>query len=249
MYDVIGANDFTIEELNALFDDDDDEVAQETPPENVEAEHDGTTEPTEPTEPSTVDTTKAFAKRLKESTDKVRLEERDAIAKSLGYLSYDDLQHKQEAKLLEDNGLNTEDVTPIVEELVKKRLDNDPRMKELSALRELQIKEYGKRELEELSKLTNGEISKFEQLPKEVVDLWKTKGSLKAAYIELKGEELIIKARAEQSRGTTDHLANPTGKSPTNHKVRLLTPEEKSVWKLFNPNISDDDLNKKTTEI
>jgi len=183
---------------------------------------------------------------LRESTDKARQEERDSIAKSLGYSSYDELVKSRENKLLEDKGLDPEQVSPAIEEIVKKRLDEDPRMKELEELRKEKIKEFGKKELAEITALTGGEITRLEQLPKEVLDLWKTEGSLKSAYMKLEGEKLITKIRSEQSKGSTSHLQSPSGSTntlPTDK--RPLSEEEKQIYKFFNPNITDEELSKK----
>lgn len=233
-----GANDNIIAELEQLFND---ETSQETPPEttNTEAQSENNTDN------SKVDTTKAFAKRLKESTDKARREERDNIAKSLGYNSYEELQKSRENNMLKDKGLNPDEVSPIIDELVKQRINEDPRMKELEGYRQREMKEFAKKELEEISKLTNGEITKLEQLPPQVVDLWKTEGSLKSAYLKCEGERLILKARSDQSRGSTSHLQNLQGATPTPSNKRALTDEEKEVWKFFNRNITDEELNKK----
>ena len=242
-----GANEFTAEELEELFRE---EFDQESPTGNDEIPQQ--TESTDNTDTSDgndkedkVDTTKAFSKRLRESTEKARREEREAIAKSLGFDSYDDLQKNREKKLYEDKGLDPEDVSPIVEEIVKQRLEQDPRMQELETLRSKQLQEFGKRELAEITKLTGGEITSLAQLPKEVIDLWKTKGSLKSAYLEAEGEKLINKIRGEQSRGSTSHLANPSGATPDKSKTRPLTNEEKAIWRQIHPHISEEELNKK----
>lgn len=238
---LFGANDFTLEELDELFRDEGEETSPA--PEKTENPQSENIESAKKEE--NVDTTKAFAKRLKESTDKARQEERDSIAKSLGYESYADLQKQRESKLLEEKGLDPEQVSPVVDELVKKRLDEDPRMKELEELRKKQIEAFGKQELEEIKVLTGGEITTFNQLPKEVLNLWKTKGSLKSAYLELEGEKLINKMRSEQSKGTTEHLQTLNGITPPQSNKRPLTSEEKNVYKFFNPRITDEELNKK----
>jgi hypothetical protein len=233
--DFIGANDIDVKELEDLFNDD---IQQETPPANDEQ-----------TPPDNdVSQTKAFAKRLKESTDKVRMEEREAIAKSLGFNSYEELQKSRERKVYEDKGLDPDEVSPIVDEIVKQKLNDDPRIKELELFRAKQVEEFGKRELAEITKLTEGEITKLEQLPTDVIDLWKKKGSLKAAYLELKGEELILKARSGQSKGSTSHLAGTNGNASADSKKRPLTEKEKQLWKLFNPNMTDEELNNKMVE-
>jgi len=248
-----GANDFTIEELEELFSD----VNQsETPPatDDANTQASDNEEDTKNVETNTqnaskedVDNTKAFANRLKKSTEKARLEERNAIATSLGYDSYDDMIKKQETKKMEDNGLDPEKVAPIVDELVKKRLDNDPRMLELKELRKRQITEFGKKELEEISKLTNGKITKISQLSSNVIELWKTKGSLKSAYIEIEGEKLINSIRSEHSKGNTNHLQSPNGTLPSNEKARPLNKAERDAWRVFNPGITEEELNKKLT--
>lgn len=235
-----GVNEFTAAELEELFSD---EFQSEPPQTEKPTEPQKEEKPTDENEASKVDTTKAFAKRLKESTDKARQEERDAIAKSLGYASYDELQKSREKQIIEDKGLDPEQVSETVDELVKKRLEEDPRLKELDELKKQRVKEFGEKELAEISKLTNGEITKFSQLSKEVIDLWTKKGSLKSAYLELEGEKLITKMRGEQSKGSTNHLANPSG-STSNPTKRALTDKEKEIWKRFNPRMTDEELNK-----
>ena len=237
-----GANDFTLEELDALLSGEDDE--QETPPADEAKGQDEqpTTEP--PKKESDVTQTKAFAKRLKESTDKAK----DDVAREAGYESYQDMLNKRQKKMLEDKGLDPEEVSPIVDELVKQKLDNDPRLKELQGYREQKIKEYAKKELEEISKLTGGKVTELKQLPKEVLDRWRETGSLKSAYLEIKGEELILEARRAATQPTTDHLKSPDGNPPMPSNKRHLTAEEKVAWKVFFPTMSEEELDKKLVD-
>jgi hypothetical protein len=238
----LGANEFTIEELEELFND----TIQSTTPAtetNTEAQ-----ESDDGDDKSTVENTKAFAHRLKQSTDKARKEERESIAKSLGYESYDDMLNKREAKTLEDKGLDPDEVKPVVDELVKQRLATDPRMAELEEFRKQKIVDFGTKELAEITKLTNGKITEFSQLPKEVLNLWVQRGSLKSAYLELEGEKLIMEARSGTSKGSTDHMQSMSGGAPTNNNQRHLTEQEKAMWKYFNPGISDEELNKKLVD-
>lgn len=242
----MGANEFTPEELEALFRDEDEPTSPSA--------DDETTPPNETTPPAgipdkdRVDTTKAFANRLKESTEKAVRQERERFAKELGFESYTLFKQNQEATLLKEKGLDAEQVKPVVEELVKQRLENDPRFKDLDRIRAEQVKEFGKKELAEITKLTDGEITRFDQLPEEVLKSWASKGSLKAAYLELKGEELIFKVRSEQNRGSTNHLKTPGGSNPPpDTNKRLLTEQEKSVYRFFNPKMSEDELSKITT--
>ncbi len=202
------------------------------------------------TEKTPVTETQVFAHRLKEATSKARNEERESIAKSLGYESYADMQQKREAEMLKENGLDPDDVSPVVEQLVQKRLAEDPRLQELDQYRQARISEWAKKELAELSELTQGKISKLEDVPKDVVELWKTKGTLKGAYLELHGERLIREMQTSiasgQNRSTTGHLTSPQGVSisPGNANKRPLTAEERRVYKLFNPQVTDEQLSK-----
>lgn len=220
----------------------------ESSPTTQSNESDDTSVQTQETTP--VNETKAFAHRLKEATNKARNEERESIAKSLGYESYADMQKKREAEMLEEKGLDPEDVSPIVEQLVQKRLAEDPRLQELGAYKQERMNEWAKKELTELNELTRGKISKLEDVPNDVIELWKTKGSLKGAYIELHGEKLIREMQtgiaSGQNRSTTGHLGSPQG-APAAHKDtnrRPFTAKEREVYKLFNPGVTDEQLSK-----
>lgn len=251
-----GANEFTLDMLERFLEGDEDA----TPASNNEgAQQSGATEPAAGKEPeadksSDVTQTQAFANRLKEATTKARNEERDSIAKELGYESYADMQKKREADLLESKGLDPKEVSPIVDELVNKRIAEDPRFKELDTIREQRVKEWAEKELNELSTLTDGRVKTLADVPKAVIDRWKQTGSLKSAYMELEGENLIRSMRAVSngaaSRGTTQHLSSPSG-SPNNvhTETRPLTDKEKAVYKLFNPDVTDEELSKKTYKV
>ena len=240
----MGANEFTLEELEELF--------KDTQPITPAAEEDTTPQDgndgaDDDNKSNNVENTKAFANRLKQSTDKARKEEREAIAKSLGYESYEDMETKRKNKLLEDKGLDPTDVSPIVDELVKQKLESDPRMQELEEFRKYKRDEFAKRELAEVTKLTDGAITSLAQLPKEVINRWQELGSLRLAYLELEGENLIARAKGGQSKGSTSHMNSlNSNATPPPTKTRPLTAEEKQIWKVFNPGISDEELNKKT---
>lgn len=243
-----GANELDLQEIEALLAE---EAQQETPPATEEkpvtdtdkVDADASQQNTD------VSTTKAFAKRLKESTDKARSEERETIAKSLGYASYDEMQKNREAKLMAEKGLDPEQVNPVVDEIVRKRIDDDPRIKELENLKKKQIAEYAKKELADIRELTDGEITSLNQLSPEVIEVWKKTGSLKNAYMQVEGANLINRIKAGKNKGTTDHLQNPGGSSGESKNTRALTAEEKQVWKLFNPGMTDEELNNKRTPV
>ena len=245
-----GANEFTLEELEELFNGD---TQQETPPaeETTDPQTDvqtATDEGAKAPETNNVEQTKAFAKRLRESTDKARSEEREAIAKSFGYESYEAMMQERQQQLIKDKGLDPEDVSPIVEELVKQRINDDPRMKELESFRKQNLATYAKSELEKIKELTGGQITRLDQLPKAVIDSWRQNGSLLTAYMEHEGVNLVHRIRSEQSKGTTNHMATPGANTQPPSNKRALNDEEKRMWKLFNPAISDEELNKKTVD-
>lgn len=241
-----GANEFTIEELEALFNSEDQTTTPASNENHTDAQ-DGNND-AETNKSNNVENTKAFATRLKESTDKARREERESIAKSLGYNSYDEMVKARERQTYESKGLDPDEISPIVDELVKQKLESDPRMQELASYRQREIAEFGKKELAEIKELTGGKITNFNQLSKDVLEEWQKNGSLVDAYLKLEGKKLITEIRSEQSRGSAEHLGNPNGGSPTNTNQRPLTAKEKEIWKYFNPGISDDELNKKTVE-
>lgn len=238
-------DELSLEELEDLFGGNDATPAStdETPPAQ------GNEPKKEEVTPDNVTTTQAFARRLKEKTEEAIGTERERIAKSLGYGSYEEMVTAQEDRKLRDKGFDPETAKPVIDELVEARLKNDPRLQELEAYKAKQVEEYGKRELEELTKLTGGKITSLEQVPQDVITLWKTTGSLKAAYMQLHGEALIAEVRAQQLKGSTDHLRSPAGSPSTPTNTRPLTDEEKRVWRTFNPHITDEELAKKTMPV
>lgn len=205
------------------------------------------------TEPPVTET-QAFARRLREATGKARSDERESIAKSLGYESYDAMIKAREADMLREKGLDPEDISPVVEQLVEQRIATDSRLQELEAYRQDRMSAWAKQELADLKSLTDGKISAWEDVPKDVLEAWKTKGSLKKAYLELHGETLISELRSgaasEQSRGSTGHLASPAGTpAASNGNKRPLTEDERRVYKLFNPGVTDEQLSKMTKDV
>lgn len=234
------ANEITVQDIEDLLNGN----VPESSTEEVKVEGQTATQPNDAERKVTE--TKAFAHRLKEEKQKVVKEERNNIAKSLGYESYEALQKSQEEKLLKDTGADIDDIAPVVEKIVQQRLENDPRLKELDEYRQEKINAWAKKELAELNELTGGKVTKLEDLPKNVIELWKTEGSLKSAYLKLEGERLIREFRGEQTKGSTAHLATPKGEPAPklDPDKRPYTQQEKDVYKLFNPNTTEEQLSK-----
>ena len=237
-----GANEINWKEIEELLSE---ESQQETPPATEEVPTPDDSNPKPEKKPAEdITTTQAFAKRLRESTEKARNEEREAIAKSLGFETYDAMMKSRESKIFADKGLDPEQVKPVVDELVEQRLKNDPRMVELDELRKRQIADFAKKELKELTELTDGEITSLNQLSTEVLDMFKQTGSLRDAYLRVEGVNLVNKIKAGRSKGTTDHMANPSGSTGNASAKRSLTAEERQTWKFFNPSMTDEELDK-----
>lgn len=192
-----------------------------------------------------IENTKAFAHRLRKKTEEAVLTERESIAKKAGYENYSLMQKALEDNMFKEKGLNPEEVAPVIEEIIKKRLEEDPRLKELEGYRQKKIEEWAKKELIELNTLTGGKISKMEDIPKNVIELWKTKGSLKAAYLELEGERLIKEMQTDgQNKSSTNHLNSPEGtpQFKIDNNKRLMTPKEKEIYKMFNPDVTEAEM-------
>jgi hypothetical protein len=242
------ANEITLEDIERFLSGD---GAAPSTADDANASN-GTTPATQPNseDKPTVNETQAFSRRLKEATTKARNDERESIAKSFGYASYADMQKAREEDLLRDKGYDPVDATPVIEEIVKRRIAEDPRLKEIDAIKQDRMQAWAQKELTELKELTGGRISKQEDIPQDVLELWKTKGSLKAAYIELHGETLIREMQtgiaSDQSKGSTSHLSAPQGNPTpaTNVGKRPFTQKERDIYKLFNPSVTDEELSK-----
>ena len=240
-----GELDLTPEEIDALFADEQTTPAADT---NETASEQTTSDTDEQKSGDTDDTTKAFSKRLAKMTTKAVADERERIAKDFGFESYESMMQSKEQSVIEKHGLDPEASGKAIDEIVKMRIDADPRMQELEELRAQRLKDFANKELKEITQLTNGEITTLSQLPKPVIELWKKTGSLKSAYMQLEGEKLLKKVRAGQAASSTTHLQSMgSNGAQMEQGKRLLTPEEKAVWKLFNPQMTDEELNKITT--
>ena len=185
---------------------------------------------------------KAFSIRLNE--------EREKIAKEAGYESYEDMRKQREKKKLEDKGLDPDVASPVLEDLVKQRLEQEVLKKKEQ---EREFKEWCDKEVKQLSTLTDGKIKSLSDVPQDVVKLSETTGSLKSAYLQLHGEELIaqikLKQTSQESKGTTDHLAQIKDGVSASGKTRPLTPEERKAYKMIIRNITDEELDKKVKYI
>lgn len=206
----------------------------------------------EPTseEPSTSSTpeTKAVSKRINEVRHKTEAETQERIAKELGYENYNALKAARERKVMDEAGLDEETVAPVVEKLIQQRLADDPRMKKLAQYEEREKAEFVKTQLGEINKLTGQKFTSLDQLPADTLAMWEKTGNLKQAYLATQGEELLAKGIRHEEQGTLRHLAD-TSSNGTGTRTRALTEDEKKIWRSIMPDITEEELSKKTTNI
>lgn len=193
-------------------------------------------------------TTEAVSKRINEVRKKTELETQDKIAKELGFESYADLQKSKEKQLIKDAGLDEEDVSAVVDKLVEKRLASDPRFKKLEEYEEIEKRQFVDSQLKEINKLTGNNFTSVEDLPQDTLKMWEKTGNLKQAYLATRGEELLLKNESIKQNGTLAHLANHSGNG-THTKSRPLSEEEKAIWRSVMPDITEEELSKKTTDL
>lgn len=207
-------------------------------------------QPTDTSKKEPSELTKAMSNRINEVKAKTERETKDNIAKELGFENYADLQKSNERQVLKDAGLDDKDIEPIIQKLVDKRLAEDPRIKRLEELEARDKQVFVKEQLKEINKLvasTGVHFKSVDELPGEVLKMWEKTGNLKQAYLAVQGESLITKQTGNKN-GDLSHLANP-GAVGTGTNVRPLTQSEKDIWRMVNPDITDEELNKKTMPV
>lgn len=191
---------------------------------------------------------KEMSKRINEVRAKTERETRDAMAKELGYDNYEAMKKANEKQVLRDAGLDDAEIEPIVQKLVEKRFAEDPRMKRLEEYEQRDKANFVNEQLKEVNKLTGLNYKDVSELPQEVLTMWEKTGNLKQAYLATQGETLLNKSLAGKQNGSLAHLANP-GSAGVGVKERPLTAEEKDIWRMVNPDITDEELSKKTMPV
>ena len=191
--------------------------------------------------------TKAVSERINTVRKKTETETQEKIAKELGYDSYQAMQKANEQKMLRDAGLDEEEIGAVVEKLVQKRLAEDPRLKKLEQIEANEKANFVTAQLKEINKLGNN-FASIDELPKETLDMWEKIGDLKQAYLATQGEALLNRRYANQDKGSLKHLASPD-QSNVGTKARKLTESEKAIWRSVFPDITEEELSKKTMTI
>ena len=204
---------------------------------------DNTEQPASPAE-NPIDQTKAFSKRLKEATEKARAEEREKIAQSYGYESWEVFNKAQTDSKLLDNGLDPETVRPVLEDLLK----SDPRYLEGMRYKEekekLESEICANGELQRMNAKYGTRIASINDLDAETIKLWNSGLSLEKAYASQHFEELqrniIENTKASMGSGK-DHLNNTTG-SNNIASVKSVSDAELRIFKRINPDMSDEEI-------
>lgn len=214
---------------------------------NVDDLFDVQIEPSEPTTELTDDNlTKAMSDRINTVRKKTESETQDKIAKELGYENYADFQKAKEQDLLKEHGLDEEEITSVVNKLVEQRMSNDPRFKKLEELEALEKTKFVETQLREINTIAGTNYKQVTELPKDTLEAWEKLGDLSQAFYATHGAKLIGQKANRSS--STSHMAEGGGSS-VGTKRRLLTEEEKAIYRMVNPDLTEEELSKKTKDI
>lgn len=223
-----------IETADNLFDDIDalpdvnDEVEESTPP--VE-------------QPEQVDATKAFSKRLKEETIKIREEERANLAKTLGYETYDDMvKHQQDNKLLQD-GYDPETIRPILNDLLKTTPEYQEAMQYKKEKEELEKELFASDSIKMLNSTFGTTFTSINDLDKDTIDLWNKGIPLDRAYAASNYKTLTKPTPQPKQQTGKEHM-QPVEKGATKSDVRVATEDDIRRFRIFNPSATVEEINK-----
>ena len=153
-------------------------------------------------------------------------------------------------KIIEEAGLNETEINTVVEKLVEKRLASDSRLKKLEELETLEKTKFVTNQLNEINNLiksTGIKYSNVDQLPKDTLEVWEKTGNLKQAFLATQGETLLMKSQ-NKATTTLNHLSD-TGTPGIGTKKRLLTEDEKAIYRSVLSDITEEELSKKTVDI
>lgn len=204
-------------------------------------EDDGS-QPSDNANPNGATMTQNMTKRINEVRAKTEKETKEALAKELGYDSYEAMKKAKEAEIIKGAGYNAEDLSKVIDPILEERLKNDPRLARLQEYENREREAYIETQLKAINE-TTGQNLKKSDLPKETLDLWAKGLDLEQAYYATHGKQIVAKA----ATGSLTHMASTPGQGKV--KTRPLTAEEKALYRSINPSITEEELSKKTTEI
>ena len=190
-------------------------------------------QPTSPVEK--VDQTQAFAKRLKEEKAKARLEERQAIAESFGYNSWQEYADAQTNNKILDKGMDPDSVRDILKDLIYTNPEYVEAMKYKKEKEELEKEIFASNSIKKLNETYGTSYSSVNELDAETVRMWNEGTPLEKAFAANNMSTLIDNAvkKAISSRDNgKSHLTNVSG-SAEQSKTREATSDELRVAKAF----------------
>ena len=192
-------------------------------------------------ESSDVDTTKAFSKRLKEETAKIRNEERQSIAESFGYSNWDEFVKTQTDSKILDKGFDPEEVRPIFEDFKKNDPDYQEAMRYKKEREELDKKIWAQNCLTDLNSKFGTTFTDINQLDRETIDAWNGGMSLDKAYAANHYETLLQRQVEKPAVTGKEHLTQ-TSKAKTAEAPDSISSAEMQLFKMFNPSASEEDI-------
>lgn len=190
---------------------------------------------TPPVETEPVDQTKAFAKRLREETEKVRQNERENIAKSFGYGSWQEYADAQTNNKLLNEGLDPETVRPVIQDLIK----NDPEyieaMKFKAEKEALEKELFATNSIRELNAKFGTNFKSINDLDQETINDWNKGTPLEKAFAA-NNYGLLIENAVKQANVVKDngkgHMKTVTGNT-TQTTAREVSKSEIDVARAF----------------
>lgn len=198
-------------------------------------------------EEESMNLTKNMSKRINDVRRKTELEVQDRVAKQAGYESYEDMMMATERKIVEDQGYDPDEISALLEPLIEKRLAADPRFKKLEEIENREKSDYLAKQLAAINKVSDVKYKSVNDLPQETIDLFAKGVDLKQAFYATQGEGLMTRAAQRANNGSLSHMAPlPNGNGV---KTRGLTAEEKDMYRMIIPGITEEELSKKTIEI
>ena len=181
---------------------------EETPTEETPVE-----EP-KPTPP--VDTTKAFAKRLKEATEKAIQEERLNIAKQFGYESWQAYADAQTNNKLLDRGLDPDSVRPVLKDLIREDPEYQEAMRYKAEKEALEKELFATNSIKMLNETFGTNYTSVDELDPETIRLWNLGTPLEKAYAANNWatiRDIAVKKASTPKDNGKSHLKQVSGSS------------------------------------
>lgn len=193
-----------------------------------------TKQPTSPVEQ--VDQTKAFAKRLREETEKVRLAERENIAKSFGYSNWQEYADAQTNNKLLDKGLDPDSVRPVLKDLIREDPEYQEAMKYKAEKEALEKELFATNSLKLLNDTFGTNYTDVNELDPETVKLWNQGTPLVNAFAANnwgKLQEIAVKKASSNKDNGKSHLKQVNGSSQSSNVAREISKDELNAFKMF----------------